>query len=378
MNHTIRSDRNTNFALLALFGALMLPNHQALAQAPAQLDAYLVPGMNVRSATSSFQIIQYTSTPEISNSWRYLTNVFVSTSGVWVADITATSAPLRYYRAIVQPPPTNVPPNLVWVPAGTFTMGSPANEAGRWSGEGPQTTVTLTRGFFIGKYEVTQAEYQAVTGILPSNFRNGKSGIYGGTGSAVTDDQRHPVESVTWFDAWSYCYWLTDGERRSGRLPSGWAYRLPTEAEWEYACRAGTTSPFHFGPALRSGMVNFDGRWEYDSSIGSTKNLGGAFLGRTTEVGTYEPNAWGLYDMHGNVWEWCLDVWSDRLPGGSVTDPQGPSTGAYRVMRGGSWFPSDNPEICRSAYRVRNPVFDAYPGLKGMHIGFRVVLAPAQ
>lgn len=373
-----QNGRTFSVALLPLFGMLIQPSPHASAQSAAQLDIYLLPGMNVKSTTSSFHTVQYTSTPEIANSWRDLSNIFVPTSGVWVADISATATPQRFYRAVVQPPPTNVPANMVWISPGTFTMGSPTNEAGRWSGEGPLTTVTLTRGFFMGKYEVTQAEYQAVTGMLPSAFRTGRVGLYGGTGSAVTNSSRHPVEGVTWYDAWSYCHWLTESERRTGRLPSGWAYRLPTEAEWEYACRAGTATAFHFGNSLRSGTINYDGRWEYDSVNGSKIIQGGLYLGRTTEVGSYEPNAWGLYDMHGNVSEWCLDVWSDSLPGGNTTDPKGPDAGPYRIMRGGSWFPSEAPETCRSAFRIRRPYFDSsYAGTQNSTIGFRVVLAPA-
>ena len=135
-------------------------------------------------------------------------------------------------------------------------MGSPETEAERWSEEGPQTVVTLTRGFFMGKYELTQGEYAEVMGSNPSGFRNGTVGGWGGTGDAVTNDVSHPVENVSWYDATNYCAALTEREREAGRLPSGWVYRLPTEAEWEYACRGGTTSAFHYGPALRSGMSN--------------------------------------------------------------------------------------------------------------------------
>ena len=132
----------------------------------------------------------------------------------------------------------------------------------------------------------------------------------------MTNELRHPVEQVTWFDATNYCALLTERERLAGRLPEGYVYRLPTEAEWEYACRAGTTSAFHYGPALRSGMANFRGRYEYDSLVGTTENPAGIWLGRTTEVGSYAPNAWGLYDMHGNVWEWCQDWWAASCLGG--------------------------------------------------------------
>jgi len=163
---------------------------------------------------------------------------------------------------------------------------------------------------------------------------------WGGTGGVVTNELSHPVEEVSWIDATNYCGRLTERERGAGRLPAGWEYRLPTEAEWEYACRAGMRTAFHYGAALRSGMANVDGRYEYPPCGGEYPpwcyNASGVYLGRTAAVGSYAPNAWGLYDMHGNVWEWCQDWWAGSLPGGSVTDPTGPETRWERVMRGGA------------------------------------------
>jgi formylglycine-generating enzyme required for sulfatase activity len=253
-------------------------------------------------------------------------------------------------------------------------MGSPSNEVERFGFEGPQTVVTLTRGFFIGKYEVTQGEYLEVIASNPSSFRNGTPPVFPGTGDAVTNELRHPVEQVSWFDATNYCARLTERERGAGRIPVGHVYRLPTEAEWEYACRAGTTSAFHYGPALRSGMANFLGFYEYDSSVGTTNKPDWIYLGRTTVVGSYEANGWGLYDMHGNVWEWCLD-WLDYsgFLGGRVVDPQGSSTGSDRVIRGGSW--NYGALFCRSANRAND---DSRPGHRDQLIGFRVVLASGQ
>src|SRR6266516_1325097 len=147
----------------------------------------------------------------------------------------------------------------------------------------------------MGKYEVTQGEYADVVGVNPSYFRNGTIPYREGTGDAVTNELCYPVEQVNWYEATNYCAALSERERSVGRLPAGWVYRLPTEEEWEYACRGGTASAFHYGPALRSGMANFDGRKEYDSSVGTTTNSAGIFLGRPTIVGSYEPNGWGLF-----------------------------------------------------------------------------------
>jgi formylglycine-generating enzyme required for sulfatase activity len=260
-------------------------------------------------------------------------------------------------------PPQTIP-KMAWIPCGTFTMGSPASEPARYSDEGPQTQVTLSQGFWMGKYLVTQADYLSVVGSNPSLFTAANG--YG-------TDLSRPVEQVSWNDAVAYCAALTAREQTAGRLPAGWVYRLPTEAEWEYACRAGTTTPFHYGNELRSGMANFDGYWEYPPCGGSTYycyNPSGIYLSRTTSVGSYAPNAWGLYDMHGNVWEWCRD-WYGSYLGGSVTDPQGPASGWYRVFRGGCW--GTYGRCCRSAYR-----FSIYPSGWFDCMGFRVVLAPGQ
>jgi formylglycine-generating enzyme required for sulfatase activity len=255
--------------------------------------------------------------------------------------------------------PFATPPSMVWIPPGTFTMGSPTTEKARGSDE-PEHTVKLTKGYFIGKYEVTQKEYQTVMGYNPSSF---------------VGDLSRPVEQVTWNDAMDYCAKLANKEWSAGRLPTGWVYRLPTEAEWEYACRAGTSTPFHYGSDLRSGMANFNGFGEYVGGTGLVNNPNGIRLARTTAVGSYQPNAFGLYDMHGNVAEWCWDSYESK-PSGSgaigVTDPGGPNSGSDRVIRGG-WY-SSTAEQSRSAFRGSNgfPMYNSYKGL-----GFRVVLAPS-
>ena len=256
------------------------------------------------------------------------------------------------------------PPGMVRIPAGTFRMGSPSTEQERDSGvEGPQHTVTLTKDFYMNKYEATQGEYLAVMGNNPSYFTTKDR-----TGKPISPDLSRPVESVSWNDATNYCAKLTASEKAAGRLPAGWVYRLPTESEWEYACRAGTSTPFHYGNDLRSGMANFNGGSEYVGGAGTLENPDGTYLARTTAVGSYAPNAFGLSDMHGNVMEWCLDLWG-TYPVGSVSDPRGFASGTRRVVRAGSW--DHEASSCRSAYRS-----DYNPDSRGIFTGFRSVLAP--
>jgi formylglycine-generating enzyme required for sulfatase activity len=234
-------------------------------------------------------------------------------------------------------------PDMVFIPPGSFIMGSPPDEADRGDNEGPLTWVTISRGFWMGKYEVTQGEYQAVMGNNPSAFPG---------------DPRRPVEMEDWYDATNYCAKLTEQERTAGRIPADGSYRLPTEAEWEYACRAGTSTRFSFGddPAY----VDLGNYAWHDGNSG----------GMSHPVGEKLPNPWGLYDMHGNVFEWCQDFYHWRLPGGSVVDPKGPLTGSVPVFKGGAWTWSAS--WCRSAYRD-------YPWAASderSFFGFRVVFDP--
>jgi formylglycine-generating enzyme required for sulfatase activity len=244
---------------------------------------------------------------------------------------------------------------LALIPAGRFKMGSPASERERESEE-TQHEVAITRPFHMGVYEVTQGQYEKVMGKNPSFF-----------GPANGGSPEHPVDQVMWGDAVEFCRKLSDlpEERAAGR-----AYRLPTEAEWEYACRAGTSTTFHFGNSLSSTQANFNGNFPYG---GAAK---GPYLGRPAKVGSYSPNAFGLYDMHGNVQEWCAD-WYDPsyYSRGSGEDPKGPTAGVVRtgfesdyflVVRGGSWL--DEARGCRSAYRFRFMPSDRY-----RLVGFRVV-----
>ncbi len=258
---------------------------------------------------------------------------------IFVTDTTAQVSPQKYYR--VQP--LTVPANMVFIAPNTFTMGSPDSEAGHEGDEGPQMVVTLSHGFWIGKYPVTQGEYLAVTGENPSGFPG---------------DLNRPVESVSFFAASNYCAQLTLQDQSAGRIPPGTHYRLPTEAEWECAARAGTSTRFYYGD---------------DPGLSSLSNYAwfGAHDGATTHpVGLKLPNARGLYDMEGNVWEWCQD-WYGNYPGGSVTDPSGPASSpvGWKVIRGGAWEASELD--CRSASRN---IEGASPFISDFIIGFRVVL----
>ena len=236
---------------------------------------------------------------------------------------------------------------MVWIPPGEFVMGSPLGEDGRDADE-TQHRVTLTKGFWLGKYEVTQGEWEKVMGRNPGNRR------------VVGRDL--PADYMSWSDAIDFCRKLTEGESRGGRIPAGYEYTLPTEAQWEYACRANTQGAFVDGNSLSSRKANFDGNFPYG------KAEKGAFLGRTIKVGSYNPNTWGLFDMHGNVWEWCLDRYG-AYPEGDTTDPVGPASGTNRVVRGGSWF--DNARYCRSSVRVKSNHSN-----RREIVGFRLALAP--
>jgi len=231
--------------------------------------------------------------------------------------------------------------DMLWVPARTFTMGSPTSEAGRQADREDEHNVTLTKGFYLGKYEVTQAQYEAVTGLNPSEFN-------------ATGNGNRPVEKVTWTEAVAFCTQLTTQEQNAGRLPAGWAYVLPTESQWEYACRAGTTTAYSWGATIAAGNAN----WNH-----------GADPNQTVNVGQFSANPWGFYDMHGNVWEWTADRYQAAYPTGNpVIDPTGPASGSNRVRRGGSWN-TDGTRL-RSAKRNDLPPSSRHDGL-GFRVGFQ-------
>jgi len=240
---------------------------------------------------------------------------------------------------------------LVLIPAGKFMMGSPATEAGRSSEEGPQHEVTISKPFYMGVFEVTQEQYEQVMGVNPSYFKGAKN----------------PVECVSWDGAVEFCKKLS---ARTGKKVT-----LPTEAQWEYACRACTTTAFHTGDALNPGQANAaipsnPGVWD------TIMAWVGKFLPQkaktipTTPAGSFPPNGFGLYDMHGNVLEWCsdwYDWYDDSYANAKNQDPTGPDSGTNRVLRGGGW--SYNPQLCRSAGRNGSA-----PDGRDLHVGFRVAV----
>ena len=214
---------------------------------------------------------------------------------------------------------------FISIPAGSFTMGSPEKEEGR-SDDEKQVPVTITQAFELGKTVVTQQQWTEVMGSTPWKDEDEDE-------DEEPQGDNYPAVSISWDDATEFCAKLTALEHKSGKLPANQTYRLPTEAEWEYACRAGTTTAYSFGDK-QSSLGEY--AW-YDDNSDSELH----------EVATKKPNPWGLFDMHGNVWEWCEDWHEDSLSGGN--DPKGPSTGSTRVIRDGDW--SCSASSCRSASR---------------------------
>ena len=237
----------------------------------------------------------------------------------------------------VEPPKTitnSIGMKLVRIPADEFLMGSPDSDQDAQFFEQPQHRVRITQPFYLGVTEVTQGQYRAVTGQSPSQFKG---------------SDELPVENVSWEEAVAFCDKLN--EREKGQL-GGERYRLPTEAEWEYACRAGSTTRYSFGDDA-AGLGEF--AWFRDNSGG-----------KTHPVGEKRPNAFNLYDMHGNVWEWCQDWYDDGYyRRSSAADPPGPTRAAFRVDRGGGW--GSSPRLCQSANRGR-----ITPGDRSGRLGFRV------
>ena len=237
--------------------------------------------------------------------------------------------------------------NFRYCPPGTFQMGSPKSEKERGNDE-TRREVTLTRGFLILETPVTQRMWTSIMGTNPSRFKIGFGDRLLG--------RDLPAENVSWNDCQDFIKRLNDGDW----APVGFEFRLPWEAEWEYACRAGTTTPFFWGSTLNGDNANCNGNYPYGNV------LKGRNLEKTSTVWRYSANAWGLFDMHGNVWEWCAD-WYGKYAAEAWADPTGPTTGSYRVLRGGSW--NDGARLCRSAAR-----FNDEPANRLFCYGLRLVL----
>jgi formylglycine-generating enzyme required for sulfatase activity len=264
----------------------------------------------------------------------------------------AKSSSVEHPQVTRKDPPKNstnsIGMKFVWIPPGTFMKGSPTEEQPRLANE-PRRKVTLTKGFYMGAYSVTQEEWQTVMGNNPSPFK---------------DEKNLPVVCVSWDDCQEFVKKLQEKDKKP--------YRLPTESEWEYACRAGTTTPFHFGETISTDQANYNGEGTY----GTGKV--GVYRKKATPVGSFPANAWGLHDMHGNVYQWCQDCYSDethasskgdsRWPVGQqpdAVDPQGPQGKCddYHVVRGGSY--TRLPLQCRSASRIE-------AGGRKDQVGFRI------
>jgi formylglycine-generating enzyme required for sulfatase activity len=276
------------------------------------------------------------SAPEI---WSVPTARIERLGGGW--EVHRSTTQVQGYRVTLGP---GVDLMMVRIPAGEFVMGSPANEPERFDSEGPQHRVRVGE-FWMGQTPITQAQWRAVMHSNPSRFKD------------QPDSDQRPVEKVSWRDAMAFCQRL--------RERTGLYYTLPSEAQWEYACRAGTTTPFHFGDTITTKLANYDSNFTY------ANGPKGEYREQTTPVGLFPANTWGLQDMHGNVREWCLDQWHASYEGAPAdgtawVDSEDEKSGTPRLLRGGSWC--IDPWFCRSAYRLR-----LVPDGANYNIGFRVV-----
>jgi formylglycine-generating enzyme required for sulfatase activity len=330
-------------------GSIAEPDRRALAVKAVARYAVLLEGEKKDAATRQ-------EAEERCILWRGYISEFEK-SGVGVSD--ARAKVLRYETWVPRAANGDVKAfdlgggvrvEMVYLHAGEFSMGSPVTESGRDAEDEAQRRVALTRGFWLAKYEVTQELWEKVMGANPAVFVNPKN----------------PVEKVSWEDCQRFIGKLntmaSSGAVRANLSAAGASgrFRLPTEAEWEYACRAGTSSPFHCGDGLDSAAANFDGDCPYGAAgKGENRQM-------TVPVGQFAPNKWGLHDMHGNVWEWCQD-WYGPYRSDQVTDPEGPSSGSARVCRGGGW--GYDGSDCRSANRNRFS-----PGFRGANVGVRLAM----
>lgn len=336
-------------ALFGLLGLLMLfPLWSQVARSKGALDLTGTNEISLRKQESAYP------EPESEGSRPLEQPVTGQTSNGLVETDTAqigVDAALPNPTIEAEKVPDGVPLELVWISPGSFWMGSPTNEVGRHENEGPLTHVTITRGYWLGKYEVTCGQCVQVVGRTPLGTSSGEGDM--------------PIDGSSWVYATNFCCRLTSQEAKQGRLPAGYEYRLPTEAEWEYACRAGTRTRFSFG--------------DDESSMPSYGRCG-AGLPAPAPIGRRDPNPWGLYDMHGNVSEWCLGWLGPLYPGGEMVDPVGaiPTLGEgstrreIAALRGGTWH--IEPVHCRSAHRDCARQLSPTRYLGG--VGFRVALAP--
>ncbi|MEI9863191.1 MAG: formylglycine-generating enzyme family protein [Limisphaerales bacterium] len=332
----------------------------AVAQPAATLSAALTPTVIVSGPAGSLQQVQYSTNLTDPNGWKILSHIRLAGGPKPFYDTTASGVQ-RFYRTLTV---GLADTNLVWILPGTFLMGSPESEQGRLASEGPQTLVTLTDGFFMGQFEVRNLDWLAIMGSIPL-----------ASDATLTNYLQRPVRHIAWSQATNYCALRTAAEISVGKIPAGWTYRLPTEAQWEYAARAGSNGPFAFGNELRSDAVRvdavFNGDYPYPTNV---IPVGPVYYANPQVVGSCAPNGFGLYNVHGNVAEWCLDGNPGSsvpgYPGGSVTNPISGSDGAYKFVRGGSYF--DTAAACRSAKRSLTLGLNT-PDTTGL----RVILVPA-
>ena len=261
----------------------------------------------------------------------------------WDLKVLNKTAPLHPYRLQKIDLNGSVAMEMIWASAGSFIMGSPETEEGRQAGREKQHEVVLENGFFLGKYEVTQLQYLAIMQGGMDKVNHNPSRFKG---------PDRPVEKVSWNDTQLFIDRLNHYASKVNMLPFGWQFSLPSESEWEYACRAGTKTTYSWGNTIRETDTN-----------GASPNS----IRQTCKVGSYDPNPWGFYDMHGNVREWVNDWYAEEYPEGRAEDPRGPDEGNYRCARGGSW--TDPPSVLRSADRQNGS-----PDARYHALGFRVCL----
>jgi formylglycine-generating enzyme len=328
------------------FGAFLCLGVCPVHAAQLAIQTQPIPQLLLTGKANTVQSVIWTDSFAPDSTWQVLTNIPMESTARVAIGVDSITHSNRFYQAF------EVPSGFVWLPPASFLVGSPLTEAEREPGNAEiQHTVTLTKGCWMARFEVTQALYSEIAGENPSTFLG----------------PSNPVDSVSWHQSTNFCGQLTQREQSLGHLPSRCRYRLPTEAEWEYACRAGTTTAFYFGDVLRYGMARFNSQIEYSAARGSYSVATNPIVLGSVQVGSFAPNAFGIYDMHGNVSEWCADGFGD-YPTGPVVDPKGLAPDVGRVVvRGGAW--AVEGRVCRSSIR-----YGGVPEHRHYGIGFRMVL----